>query len=747
LARLIAVNDAEKQAVVRCNNSYVWIDTENVDVLKTESVLSINSKTEGWTRDFTADTSAWFELAEAAASNLSVSERNNPANRKLRVPDKVRAVCGDLSKTLTTVEAVHELAASGIDNSPEPLKEWVFKVLEKFPLTAAGFDSNPDNMYFGYSDDVDAMTVSALYCLKPDGSWDVWESEGGFVPTEEPEDPDLLIQLDPDSAEELADHLSDPENAGEPFELSAFNPLEFGLFLAAEAELDFELLDRVFDVYDSYERGINADKQVRGGDGKFTKSAGSGEATRENPKARMKVKLPIVTDPAALIDQYLKEVSEQRGEEQPEPPDPERKSFTTEITISRQGLEWSYFDEFGNIAFQSVPAAPQTGEAEAQPAPGGVIKPLYLAVVDDIDPDAVLDLIALVPPAPGTNQDVASWKRSAGTWVAAPEYVQQLRGSTPPPVIKLDDEAVLTDVIQQVDKATAENVEEAPAPGQTPVDAQGTPESNNPATNENPMAPKPTVAAGEWVFSAADISEHMLETLEELNQFVQKTSLTKEKREEAAKKHEALPDGSFPIKNKEDLKRAIHAYGRAKDKPAAKRHIKKRARALRAEDLLPDDWTDRKSMTARGFAFSDGSLLIRNATELRQAVCDAQGYEQQLHCIKRARALNRIDLIPRSWNVSEASSTDASLWGPYGEIFGMVAAGGWDRNRGNAERLRRYWTRGPGGAKIGWGAPGDWYRCVAHLSKYLGPRAKGYCQLRHKEMNGYYAGDRRNLVK
>jgi hypothetical protein len=80
------------------------------------------------------------------------------------------------------------------------------------------------------------------------------------------------------------------------------------------------------------------------------------------------------------------------------------------------------------------------------------------------------------------------------------------------------------------------------------------------------------------------------------------------------------------------------------------------------------------------------------------------------------------------------------------EILNVVdkKAGGADRNRGGAEKLRRYWTRGPGGAKIGWGSPGDWTRCVSQLSKYLGPRAKGYCALRHKEMNGYWPGDRRN---
>lgn len=65
-----------------------------------------------------------------------------------------------------------------------------------------------------------------------------------------------------------------------------------------------------------------------------------------------------------------------------------------------------------------------------------------------------------------------------------------------------------------------------------------------------------------------------------------------------------------------------------------------------------------------------------------------------------------------------------------------VKAGGADRNRGGAEHLRRYWVRGPGAAKIGWGTPGDFNRCVAELTPHLGPRAKGYCNLRHQEAVG-----------
>ena len=74
-------------------------------------------------------------------------------------------------------------------------------------------------------------------------------------------------------------------------------------------------------------------------------------------------------------------------------------------------------------------------------------------------------------------------------------------------------------------------------------------------------------------------------------------------------------------------------------------------------------------------------------------------------------------------------------------LVGEEKAGGLDRNRGQAEELRKYWTVGKGGLKIRWGTDGDWTRCVEQLTKYLGVRAKGYCALRHKEMNGVYPGD------
>jgi hypothetical protein len=77
-----------------------------------------------------------------------------------------------------------------------------------------------------------------------------------------------------------------------------------------------------------------------------------------------------------------------------------------------------------------------------------------------------------------------------------------------------------------------------------------------------------------------------------------KQAFTEERRMEMAKEGTALEDGSYPIASETDLRNAIQAYGRAKDKEAAKKHIMKRAQALKLESLIPGNWlagSDEKS--------------------------------------------------------------------------------------------------------------------------------------------------------
>ena len=72
--------------------------------------------------------------------------------------------------------------------------------------------------------------------------------------------------------------------------------------------------------------------------------------------------------------------------------------------------------------------------------------------------------------------------------------------------------------------------------------------------------------------------------------FAEKRDYGTASRERMAARGQAMPDGSFPIANRTDLRNAIQSVGRAKDYEAAKRHIIRRARALGLTSMLPDDW-------------------------------------------------------------------------------------------------------------------------------------------------------------
>ena len=57
-----------------------------------------------------------------------------------------------------------------------------------------------------------------------------------------------------------------------------------------------------------------------------------------------------------------------------------------------------------------------------------------------------------------------------------------------------------------------------------------------------------------------------------------------------------------------------------------------------------------------------------------------------------------------------------------------------------ATELREYWVHGEGATKIKWGKGGDFNRCVTHLTKYVGTRAKGLCNVYHTAALGAAPG-------
>jgi HK97 family phage prohead protease len=64
-------------------------------------------------------------------------------------------------------------------------------------------------------------------------------------------------------------------------------------------------------------------------------------------------------------------------------------------------------------------------------------------------------------------------------------------------------------------------------------------------------------------------------------------------------------------------------------------------------------------------------------------------------------------------------------------------AGGMVTNPGGTERLHEYWVHGEGAAKIRWGEPGDFGRCVMHIGKFI-KDPQGYCNLAHHAALGIY---------
>jgi len=93
-------------------------------------------------------------------------------------------------------------------------------------------------------------------------------------------------------------------------------------------------------------------------------------------------------------------------------------------------------------------------------------------------------------------------------------------------------------------------------------------------------------------------------------------------RDEMAKKGEAMADGSYPIGDEDDLKKAIKAVGRGDaSHDSIRAHIIKRAKALKLSSLIPDNWS------------SDGSLKeeksVWSTLEERETYNDRRQMVQQ----------------------------------------------------------------------------------------------------------------------
>jgi len=393
----------------------------------------------------------------------------------------------------------------------------------------------------------------------------------------------------------------------------------------------------------------------------------------------------------------------------------------------------------------AVPAAPTkaAGKVELTPDTSDV-PPVYLAIVSKDDADAVMDVVALVPANKQSTVPTA-FKRELGKWKPYPQIMDDLRSATPPPVVKLDD-ASLKSVLTQMDGATATTAS---------------------ASMDHVL----------MVLFGPDEGEMQLRAAEFL---ASQESLT------------AAGGADRNRGNAERLRRYwVHGEGAAKirwgtpgDWSRCVRHLSKflgvRAKGycqLRHKDALgfytathaKMDHAKRHGLKASGgyeappveyhdpqiaeYGKSNGqmvdyskSMQFTEVTEQDMAtpMSELMTYSDQYH----DKAWKPSDEVAEA--MREANKCNDAEFADFAACaYPMTAAGIldkirskiFDKNPKNAERLRLYWTTGKGGAKIRWNTGGDWKRCVRHLSKYLGPRAKGYCALRHKEMTGMWTGD------
>jgi hypothetical protein len=99
---------------------------------------------------------------------------------------------------------------------------------------------------------------------------------------------------------------------------------------------------------------------------------------------------------------------------------------------------------------------------------------------------------------------------------------------------------------------------------------------------------------------------------------VVKADLSAAGRRKAAAAGAAMSDGSYPIKTKADLRKAIKAVGRGgADHNKIRAHIIKRAKALGLEAMVPDNWNSNGSLKDANKADADEDLTAKAEQVLR----------------------------------------------------------------------------------------------------------------------------------
>lgn len=163
-----------------------------------------------------------------------------------------------------------------------------------------------------------------------------------------------------------------------------------------------------------------------------------------------------------------------------------------------------------------------------------------------------------------------------------------------------------------------------------------------------------------------------------------------------------------------------------------------------ASRFTDEEW-QRSATVDRGAEFDTPKeryavpILEPNGDLSRAAVHAAAGRINQVDAPDSAISAGKRKLVAAYRRLDEEApdSLTASVFAP-----GTHDGPGWITNPVDTQRLRNYWTRGAGAAKIRWGQPGDFNRCRSQLRKYVSnPRyLAGTCANLHFVALGVWPG-------
>lgn len=669
---------------------------------------------------------AQFRVPTAVKEAITASLNTNP---ELSDEDE-RHIASLTTDDLVSIDSINWINKFFAEHEkPENLhggyagRKWASKVIQNHEEKTFDNEIEEDyDVYSNFDDDTfvylgighdtsSGTTVSELFSidLETDAVYKWSDKTFALQETATDEvDAPVIVVLDADTAKTVARWI-DIADSTPAMDVLDCNPEERNLFSLAYADLDFEEIDRVTTIiadatgYTPAERSVNAQRQVRGPGGKFGGKQVEQSQVLSVKKATLPQELPLVENIGALIAEWLPTAQDFDSPAEPGTEAPVEEAPVTAAALPLMGE----VSEFAELEAEGAPA--ETPVETAEPAETSTENILYFAIVDPVDRTAVADVVALIKQG---GMPVA-WLRANASWVKSDEKLSDLQGPTPPPVVKLTVPEPVKSVLAQVDSYDSEK---NTAPAETPISASGF----------------------------------------------------------------TLFDGTFSIYNSDDLTFAVSAAKNLLDTDteyviAVKNHIRRRARALNRMDLVPEEWREaslveigyaetntsplfgefgevitasasefktftpkqRENASEKGNALPDGSFPINNVQDLKNAIKaygrakESDRAKVRRHIMKRARALDKSDLIPENWKQTSLIDEETII---AGGVPGVADTPGDFRN---TERLMNYWAFGKGAAKIRWGTPGDLTRAHRHLAKYVGPmRAWGLAQNLHKRVMG-----------